>query len=294
MSPDISEPASQHASSAGDPLLSAPAHQEQGGASSAHTANTGGTKLSKKPQGGHTQKRATDHTLPNFGAHIVIEKFDGPGDTAPKGYLGTVAGAHVLASKVEDCCPCRTGGVHWLICGHEIVSNKGDTACGANCKTGLHAAEPFNCPQCRDTVTNIIETKIAPAEKASVNFHMSLNASLGISLAVEYVWKHLPAVKGNIAQTLMSIAVPQYGRAFQIVPAAVEEPKNLAEIFEEHREDVQQKARARQVEVDIGPLTTHDKRKAAADEQHEEASPSTRKVSEPPAVTAVADTANKK
>lgn len=270
--PDMSEPGTQHTSSADDPL------------SSAHTTSAGRPKLSTKRQGGRIQKRAAKHTVPDFGAHIVIEKFDGPGDTKPKGYMGTVAGARIFASTVEDYCACGTGGGHWLICGHEIVSNKGDTACGANCKTGLHAAEPFNCPQCRDTMANIIETKITPAEKASVKFHMSLNISLGISLAVEYVSKHLPTVKGNIAQTLMSIAEPRYGRACQIVPAAVEEPKNFAEIYEEHREDIQQKARARQVEADIGQLTTHDKRKAA----------STKMVSEPPAVTAVADTANKK
>jgi hypothetical protein len=272
MPPDITKTASRHASSGDDPAKYPTAKAEPtSGSGSVTTSNVpltddGRPKLSTKRHHGRSHDPENSYTPPDLASKIVNEEFNDPEDPKPKGYLGTVAGARIAASTVKDYCACGIGGGHYLVCGHTIVSDTSDITCGSNCKTGLHAAQPFNCLECRTIMTDVLENKLTQAEKENINFHDSQNDPFAIVLSVEYVSKYMPTGHSNISQTLINITTPAYGRACQIVPDEVTEPTTLADIYQEHREAMEQKARTRHFEVKPGPLNAPEKRKGTTSE----------------------------
>jgi hypothetical protein len=304
MPPDISKTASRHASSAdgsgNHPTAKAESTNgsEGGNTSSIPLADDGRPKLDAKRRHGRAHAPDDPYTPPDLASKIVYEEFSDPEDPKPKGYLGTVAGARIIASTVEDYCACGTGGGHYLVCGHTIVSETSDVTCGSNCKTGLHVAQPFNCPACRAVVNDVLENKLTPAEQENVKFHQSRDDTLAITLSIEYVSKYMPTARGNISHTLLSIAMPKYGRACQMVPDE-EAPTTLAELYQEHREAMEQNSRARHFEIKSGPLNVHEKRKATTSDPQTPFSanlgvPTPPITPESPTVNTVAEDHNKK
>jgi hypothetical protein len=270
---------------------------EHGNTSNPQASNESRPKVSAKRQGGRIHRPITDSTRPNLASEVVTEEFDNPEVPKPKGYLGTIAGARICASTVEDYCPCGTGGGHYLVCGHNVVSDSGDTICGSNCKTGLHTAEPFICPNCHVVVKHILDNKLSPEENASIAFHFARQdaQNLAIMLSVEYVSKYTPTKKGNVASTLLSIALPQYGRACLSVPNEPIETTTLASMFQEYHDILEQNSRAREAEINNSPLNTHEKRKVMTEEHHTPIdTPSDSEASQSPEVVAVAEKVNKK
>lgn len=271
MPPDITKTASRHASSAGDPAKHATSQLDPSDGREGRTTSNqplednGRPKLNAKRQHGRLHKPDSQYTHPDLASKIVTEEFDNPEDPKPKGYLGTIAGARICASSIEDYCPCGTGGGHYLVCGHTVVSDSGDITCGANCKAGLHSVQPFSCPECRRGVNEILENKLTVAEQDKIKFHHSgQRHALAIALSVEYVSKNMPTANGNISETLISIAMPDYGRACQLVPDEVNELTTLVDIYQAHCKTMEQKGHARHVEIETGPLNAPGKRKTTA------------------------------
>jgi hypothetical protein len=215
-------------------------------------------KLPPKHQKDLHRKPTTPYTRPDNSSQIVFEIFKDPNNPMPKGYIGTVGGARVCRSTVEDYCPCGTGGGHYLICGHTVV---GDAACGANCKSGPCEEQPFNCPQCRDIVNAIFKDKLTHEERSSVELHHKKKDVLAIPLCIEYISKYLSAANANIAATVVGMLTSQYGRACQAVPEEKAETKTLAEMFAEHHSTLEQNTRTRLAEDKLGPLNAPQKRK---------------------------------
>jgi hypothetical protein len=211
----------------------------------------------KHPKDIH-RKPTKPYMRPHPASQVVFEVFKDPNDPKPKGYMGTVGGARICRSTVEDYCPCGTGGGHYLLCGHTVV---GDAACGANCKSGPHDQQPFNCPKCREIVHTIFENKLTKEERANVEHHYKKKDVLAIPLCVEYITKYIPTAHGNIAETVVGMLTSQYGRECQAVPDDTSKPQTLAEMFEEHHNALEQKTRAKLAENKLGPLNTPKKRK---------------------------------
>jgi hypothetical protein len=215
-------------------------------------------KLPPKHQKDLHRKPTTPYTRPDSSSQIVFEVFKDPNDPMPKGYMGTIGGARICRSTVEDYCPCGTGGGHYLICGHTVV---GDAACGANCKSGPRDEQPFNCPQCRDIVNAIFKNKLTYEERSTVELHHKKKDVLAIPLCIEYISKYLSAANGNIAATVVGMLTAQYGRECQAVPEEKAETKTLAEMFAEHHSTLEQSTRAKLAEDKLGPMNAPQKRK---------------------------------
>lgn len=200
---------------------------------------------------------------PNLADQVVMEDFNDPNDPKPKGYMGTLGGEHIIARTVEDYCPCGTGGGHYVICGHTVV---GDKACGPNCKLGGAEQQPFNCPQCREILDDVISNKLTPEEQTKLKMYYEEGGALTAALCVEYVSKHLSTATGNIAETVMSIIATGYGRACRaVIDAPVEQP-TLTEMFNKHHNTLQEKTRARSNKEKFGALITDEKRKGLDEE----------------------------
>ncbi|KAH7406903.1 hypothetical protein DE146DRAFT_408336 [Phaeosphaeria sp. MPI-PUGE-AT-0046c] len=194
-------------------------------------------------------------------AEVVFEDFSDSNDPEPHGYMGTVGGVRFTQSTVEDYCPCGTGGGHYLSCGHTVVGN---ATCGSNCKVDATKEQPFNCPQCQQTVKDIFKNKFTNEQKEKVNSLHAKKDVLTIPVAVEYATKYLPSAKGNTAQTVMSLLAPGYGRECRDVTRKPQQPKTLAELYEEHHSTLEQNTRAHLAENKLGPLNKHIKRKATS------------------------------
>ncbi|KAH7066595.1 hypothetical protein BKA63DRAFT_522765, partial [Paraphoma chrysanthemicola] len=144
--------------------------------------------------------------------------------------MGTIGGIRWCQSTVEGYSPCGSGGGHYLICGHEVISKE---PCGANCKKPQHNVPAFDCSQCRDIANEILNSKVTNEEHTKMTFYRNIGHPLAMPLCVEYIAKHLPEHPGGIAETVMCILNPDYGREClaYITVSDEEEPKVLAEMF---------------------------------------------------------------
>jgi hypothetical protein len=240
------------------PVEGASVQDEHGGKSDTGSTNDSRRRLQPKHQKDRYIKPTTQYVRPDHASKMIIEDFNDPNDPMPKGYVGTIGGIRYCHSTVEDYCPCGTGGGHYLTCGHMVV---GEEACGQNCKTGAHANLPFNCPQCLDIVNDVLQNKLTKEEQAKIEFHRSTKDSLAVAVSIEYIAKHMPTTEGNIAETVLAIMVPQYGRKCRAVLADATKPQTIADLFQEHHSSLEQKTRARLTQEKLGPLNTHGKRK---------------------------------
>jgi hypothetical protein len=240
------------------PIECAAVQDERGGKSDAGSINDSRPRLQPKHQKDRHIKHNTQYVRPDYASKMIAEEFNDPNDPMPKGYVGTIGDIRYCHSAVEDYCPCGTGGGHYLTCGHMVV---GEEACGQNCKTGAPAKLPFNCPRCLDVVNGILQNKLTKDEQAKIEFHRSIKDTLAVAVSIEYIAKHLPTAKGNIAETVLAIMVPQYGRECRAVLADAGEPQTIADLFQEHHSSLEQKTRARLAQEKLGSLNTHDKRK---------------------------------
>jgi hypothetical protein len=137
----------------------------------------------------------------------------------------------------------------------------GEEACGQNRKTGAPPKLPFNCSQCHDIVNDILQNKLPKEEQARIEFLRSQNDSLAIAVSIEYIAKLLPTAEGNIAETVLAIMVPQYGRECRAVLVDASEPPMITDLFQEHHGNLEQKTRARLAQEKLGALNMHEKRK---------------------------------
>jgi hypothetical protein len=198
----------------------------------------------KRPQQAR-HRPAPHYTRPDFASQVIMEEFNNLNDPMPKGYIGTFGGHRFCATTVEDYCPCGTYKTHYLNCGHTVIdtSTCGDSVCGANCKTGLNAEQPFNCTQCRNIIDDIFDKKLTVAEREHIRFYRDKSDALTIALLVEYITKHMPNTKGNIAETVVSI-VMQQGRTCIASICQEEAPRTLADMFREREEALRRETRA--------------------------------------------------
>jgi hypothetical protein len=197
---------------------------------------------------------------PDYASQVIMENFPDPDDPMPNGYWGTFGGHRMCVSTVEEYCTCGKGGGHYLICGHTVISND---PCGANCKTPQHEHEAFKCEQCETVIRDILSSKLTPQEQAKLEIFREKNVAFCIALAVEVVAKHMPTAKGNVAQTVTSIVMENYGRTCRAYTTVddPDEPKNMADMFAQHHESGQRRDGDIRAKMDQEPLVAHEKRK---------------------------------
>jgi hypothetical protein len=239
---------------------------EQSSATLSSTPNSNDSRprlQPKSPKDCHREAPGL-YVRPNYASEVVIEEFNDPNDPMPKGYWGTWRGYRMGYSTVEDYCPCGLGGGHFLVCGHTVISKE---PCGANCKTAQHEHEAFKCEQCNEIVQDIFENKLTQEEKDKIKLFHKKNDALYLALCVEAVTKHIPIAKGNIAETVLSFVMENYGRA-SLAYRTVEdpnEPNTLADTFRDFHESGQRKTREIMAQYNLGSLNTHEKRKDVDD-----------------------------
>jgi hypothetical protein len=172
------------------------------------------------------------YTPPDFASQVFTEQFSDPNDPMPKGYMGTFAG-HRFCETTEEChCPCGTHNVHYLTCGHMIFDSnaKETSSCGTNCETGPHAEQPFICQRCREIIGDIYDNRLTAAERERIQFYHSKSDALTIALATEFITKHMPHAKGNIAETVTSTVLKQ-GRACLLYSDGQKDTTAFADMF---------------------------------------------------------------
>ena len=238
-------------------------HEEETASSNASSepSNPNRARLApKRPQDCHRNSASTSpYIFPDYASQVVWETFSDE-DPEPKGYMGTMGGMRWCRSLPEDYSPCGSGGGHYLICGHEVISQE---PCGANCKTAQHHIQAFDCSRCRDLAWEILNNKLTEEEQAKVDFFRQSGHPLAIALCVEYISKYLPTRPGNITETVMCILNKNYGReclAYITVPGE-NAPKTLVEMFRNSHDRMEEKTREHLARQNIDPLVAHSKRK---------------------------------
>jgi hypothetical protein len=225
-----------------------------------HIGNDRPTLQLKRDYDRSSKSSLPQYTPPDFASQVFTEQFSDPNDPMPKGYMGTFAG-HRFCETTEEChCPCGTHNVHYLTCGHMILDpNAGETSsCGTNCETGPHVEQPFICPRCREIIGDIYDNRLTAAERERIQFYHSKSDVLTIALATEFITKHMPHAKGNIAETLTS-AVLKQGRSCLLYSDGQKATPALADMFRVSQEKMRAFAAAYE-------LNTNEKRKDAEEE----------------------------
>ncbi|KAH8731568.1 hypothetical protein GQ44DRAFT_332938 [Phaeosphaeriaceae sp. PMI808] len=201
---------------------------------------------------------------PDYASQIIWETFNDASDPMPYGYSGTFGGIRWARSTVEDYCPCGTTSAHYLTCGHTIVSNE---PCGTNCKTGKYCVQPFNCPECHKIVRDVYENKLTDGERAKIEYYRAKAPEHSVTLAVEFVTRHMSLSKGNVTETLLAIIIPEFvGRPCLYYGPTPGPPSTLAEEFRSHHDSLQRKRREFLGEMKEHLPKTLEKRKCMAEE----------------------------
>lgn len=124
--------------------------------------------------------------------------------------------------------PCGSNGHHELACGHWISDSSitqpekmKPEPCGLNCLKPSHHILPFDCPQCRKTVDDILRNDLTDTEQEKLKFCLQTRQeALGVSYMVEFVAKR-GKLTANITETVASIGS---GRTRKSTEAAPPEP----------------------------------------------------------------------